>query len=679
MYRLPRKSVMPYAWDYPAAKQKELVICTHGIERHVALAEIGNLVPMKIPSPGESEALAIDINVVADGPIQTLVLSDYDQSRSLYKPKYNASQTSFASSTGSGNNGFEAIEDDGDITFRAVVSLEGIGISLINSRMQELCYVTFRGFEFKYNESALYQTITTKLKWIQIDNMLFGGIYPIVLYPSVLPQTTKEMESHPTLSFSVTRVKDESHGVLYVKYATILLQQMTVEIDEDFLFALLDFSQVPGASWSTDEVDKLCDDVIAIPEPSLTATGSDVYFEVLHIQPAQMDLSFVRTERVNVEDKTSSQNALMFFLNILTMAIGNINDAPVKLNALVLENARVSTTMLGHLMATHYGQQFLFQVHKILGSADFLGNPVGLFNNLSSGVMDIFYEPYQGFIMNDRPQELGIGIAKGGISFLRKSVFGVSDSIAKISGSISKGLAVATLDQQFQDRRRISRTRNKPRHALYGVTAGANSFVEGLASGVSGLALAPMRGASEEGAAGFFKGLGRGIVGLPTKTAIGLFDMANNVSEGIRNTTTVFDNQGIDRVRLPRFIGRDMTCKPYSQREAIGQAWLKQVNEGDYFNEEYVAHMSLPGEELVTIVTYTRILLMHTRRLTTMWDVQFDQLQTVSMEKGGVALVLWGGIQGPFVPISDESARQYLYNKIGMAVEEYNQYRQALV
>jgi vacuolar protein sorting-associated protein 13A/C len=47
-----------------------------------------------------------------------------------------------------------------------------------------------------------------------------------------------------------------------------------------------------------------------------------------------------------------------------------------------------------------------------LGSADALGNPVGLFNNITSGVIDIFYEPYQGFIMSDRPQDLGFGLVK---------------------------------------------------------------------------------------------------------------------------------------------------------------------------------------------------------------------------------------------------------------------------
>jgi len=37
--------------------------------------------------------------------------------------------------------------------------------------------------------------------------------------------------------------------VTYIKYATILLQSMTVELDEDFLFALLDFVKFKDAAW----------------------------------------------------------------------------------------------------------------------------------------------------------------------------------------------------------------------------------------------------------------------------------------------------------------------------------------------------------------------------------------------------------------------------------------------
>ncbi|TAQ85401.1 hypothetical protein B7494_g6292 [Chlorociboria aeruginascens] len=667
-YRLPPRSIMPYAWDYPAAKNKELIISANGRERHVKLAEIGNLIPMRIPSQIRGEQKVIDLNVAADGPTQTLILSNYKASKSLYKQ--NSRTGSSASVVG---GGFEVKDQDTGVTFRAQLRVAGFGISLINAQLKELAYITFRDINLKYSESPLYQTLSASIKWVQIDNQLYGGIFPMILYPSVVPKNTKETESHPSIHAQVTRVKDDSYGVIYVKYATLLLQQMTLEIDEDFVYALLEFSKVPGASWSETHEGILCDDSLDIPEPKQEEQGQDIYFELLNIQPMQLDLSFVRTERVNVEDKTSSRNPLMFFLNVLTMAIGNINDAPVRLNALMLENARVSAAVLMQNVSNHYSQEALYQVHKILGSADFLGNPVGLFNNLSSGVADIFYEPYQGFIMSgDRPEQLGIGIAKGATSFMKKSVFGVSDSFSKVTGSIAKGLAEATMDKQFQDRRRMTRSRNRPKHALYGVTAGANSFVSSLASGVGGLARKPLEGAEQEGVAGFFKGVGKGVLGAVTKPAIGVFDLASNVSEGIRNTTTVFDTDGLDRVRLTRFIGTDGIVRPYSQREALGQFWLKQLDNGKYFNEQYIAHLELPREDVVVMLTYSRIMLIKSKKLTSEWDVPLKDIQTISKERTGLSLTLRGGTNGPFIPVAEESSRNFLYRKIGVAVGEFN-------
>lgn len=666
-YRLPPRSIMPYAWDYPAAKQKELIINANGRERHIKLAEIGNLIPMKIggDDPHPKNQKIIDLNVAADGPTQTLILSNYKASKSLYKQK------SRTNSSVSVAGGFEVKSQDTAVNFKAQLKLGGIGISLVNAQLKELAYITLRDIALKYAESPLYQTITASIKWIQIDNQLYGGIFPMILYPSVVQKGTKETEAHPSLHAMVTRVKDDSYGVIYIKYATVLVQQMTLEIDEDFVWAVLEFSKVPGAAWSETHEGVLCDESLDIPEPKQEQSGQDIYFELLNIQPMQLDLSFVRTDRVNVEDKTSSKNPLMFFMNVLTMAIGNINDAPVRMNALMLENARVSAAVLMMNVSNHYSQEALYQVHKILGSADFLGNPVGLFTNISSGVADIFYEPYQGFIMND-PEQLGIGIAKGATSFVKKSVFGVSDSFSKWTGSIAKGLAEATMDKQFQDRRRMTRSRNRPKHALYGVTAGANSLLTSFASGVGGLARKPLEGAEQEGAAGFFKGVGKGLLGFATKPAIGVFDLASNVSEGIRNTTTVFDDSGLDRVRLTRFIGADGIVRPYSQREALGQFWLKQLDNGKYFNEQYIAHLELPREDVVVMLTYSRIMLVKSKKLTSEWDVPLKDVQTISKERTGLSLTLRGGTNGPFIPVAEESSRNFLYRNIGVAVGEFN-------
>lgn len=664
-YKIPPKSVMPYAYDYPNAIVKDLIIRSRGRERAVNLAEIGNLKPFRLPQTENAEQLIVDLNVVADGPTQSLVITKYDPSVSLYKLQNESNVSTLAS-----QQQFEVTEKD-ESYFKIVTRFEGFGLSIIDRRSKELCYTSLRGLELRYNESDLYQNLSLKVKWIQVDNQLFGGIFPIVIYPTVVPKSGKEMNEHPSFSAAVSRVKDDSHGVLFIKYATVLLQEMSIEVDEDFLFALIDFSNIPGASWNTEVVDKLCDTNLEIPEPKKLSEASDIYFEALHLQPTLLNLSFVRTERVNAEERSHSQNTLMFFVNILTMAIGNINDAPIKLNSLFIENIRVPIPVLLESITTHYGQAFFYQVYKILGSADFIGNPVGLFNNLSSGVIDIFYEPYQGFIMNDSPQELGIGIAKGGLSFLKKSVYGFSDSFAKMTGSLAKGLSVATMDRSFQEKRMLNMRRNRPKDALYGFSSGANSFFESVSSGITGIAQAPIQGASKDGAQGFFKGLGKGVIGFPTKTAIGLFDLASNVSEGIRNTTTMFDNDRLEKVRLPRYIPFDGVIRAYSQHDSQGQSWLKTVDGGEYINETFLAGLVLPGDEKAVIVTFNWIFLLNISPLKVTWKISLDRIKSISLESTGITIVLKDK-DGPFLPIPDKNNKRMLYSKIKVAVDKYN-------
>lgn len=198
---------------------------------------------------------------------------------------------------------------------------------------------------------------------------------------------------------------------------------------------------------------------------------------------------------------------MAYFLNAVTMALGNVNDAPIRLNALIINDVRLSFAVLAQRVMLHYQQEFINQLYRVLGSADVLGNPIGLFSNVSSGVADLFYEPTEGVV---EFRDFGAGLARGAGSFVKKTVFGVTDSMTKVTGSIGKGehdewsttlaqpllkevplvsagLSAATLDKQFQTQRRMRQVRNKPRHALYGVAAGAGSFVTSVGSGFEGL------------------------------------------------------------------------------------------------------------------------------------------------------------------------------------------------
>ncbi|SCV04252.1 LAME_0H16974g1_1 [Lachancea meyersii CBS 8951] len=676
-YRVPPRSAMPYAWDYPAARQRKLILTCRQRKREIQLAEIGNLRPMRLSPRTSRESIDIvDLNVVADGPTQALVITNYNPEFSLYKLRSGqATSTSLSSDKG---DRFEAKEEDKNIFTKVIVSLEGVGISLINTRLQELCYITLSGLELRYNESDLYQTLSLKLKWMQIDNQLFGGIFPNILYPTAIQKNLKELNNHPVLSGSISKVKDDTHGVLYLKHATLLLQELTIQLDEDFLFALIDFAKFPGASWIIDVKDGVDTEYTMLPYPNELQENHDIYFEVFHLQPTMLHLSFVRTEHLNVDtERVSPQNTLMFLANVLTMALGNVNDAPIKLNSLFMDNVKVPLSMLFNAVQTHYSQQFFYQIHKILGSADVLGNPVGLFNNISSGVWDIFYEPYQGYMLNDRPQELGISIAKGGLSFVKKSVFGLSDSFARFTGSVAKGLSVATQDTEFQERRRLEQRKARNSKSMNGIGSGATSFVNGVSSGLRGIAFDPYKGASKNGMPGFLKGLGKGFIGLPTKTAIGVLDLASNVSEGIRNTTTVMDASLTNRVRLPLYVGFDKTIRPYSLRESQGQFWLKSANGGECISDKYLAHVVLPGKQLAVIVSLSHVVEVRLSNLEIMWKVRYRDVRSMTLERAGLVITLKSASTELFVPISDPEEKRFLYKNISIAVNEYNKYCQA--
>jgi vacuolar protein sorting-associated protein 13A/C len=189
---------------------------------------------------------------------------------------------------------------------------------------------------------------------------------------------------------------------------------------------------------------------------------------------------------------------------------------------------------------------------------------------------------------------------------------------------------------------------------------------------VTGLVTRPIEGAEREGLGGFLKGFGKGVVGAVTKPVVGVFDLASNVTEGIRNTTTVFDTNEVDRVRLPRYVGRDGILRKYEQREALGQSWLKEIDNGKYFYDDFIAHCPVQSDELVAILTYNRIMLVRTKKLTVDWEIPFHDIQTIKCEATGIAVYLRPGNPGPFLPISEKSSRDWFFKKIEEAVTNYN-------
>lgn len=118
-----------------------------------------------------------------------------------------------------------------------------------------------------------------------------------------------------------TDIPCTEHGVLFIKYFSILLQALTITADEDFLYTVYELSQIKGASWEEGQqeyaflgANNMSSDLYLfksvlieqpedIPEPHMDTTGEHVYFEVLELQPIRLALSFMRTERMSSAEK----------------------------------------------------------------------------------------------------------------------------------------------------------------------------------------------------------------------------------------------------------------------------------------------------------------------------------------------------------------------------------------
>ena len=133
--------------------------------------------------------------------------------------------------------------------------------------------------------------------------------------------------------------------------------------------------------------------------------------------------------------------------------------------------------------------------------------------------------------------------------------------------------------------------------------------------------------------------------------------------------------------------------RPYSSREALGLTWLKNVDDGRLMKESYVAHVDVGGSgggDAVVMLTLTRIresalrlgsapsltplppVFVRTLRLKVAWEVPLSDLSSISLESEGIALVLRGGVAGPFLALSDLGTRNFMFRSISRVVQAYN-------
>ncbi|KFP74234.1 Vacuolar protein sorting-associated protein 13C, partial [Acanthisitta chloris] len=489
------------------------------------------------------------------------------------------------------------------------------------------------GIQVEFKQSPHQRSLRAQLYWLQVDNQLPGSMFPVVFHPVAPPKSIAlDSEPKPFIDISVITRFNEYSKVLQFKYFMVLIQEMALKIDQGFLGALSELftpSTDPEAERQRSKLIQQDVDALSteLMESSLTDVSVLSFFEHFHISPIKLHLSLSLASGGEASAKGEEMIAI-HSLNLLLKSIGatltDVDDLIFKLAFFEIKYQFYKRDQLMKRVVRHYSEQFLKQMYVLVLGLDVLGNPFGLIRGLSEGVEAFFYEPFQGAVQG--PEEFAEGFVIGVRSLLGHTVGGAAGVVSRITGTVGKGLAAITLDEEFQQKRREEMGR-QPKDFGASLAKGGKGFLRGVVGGVTGIITKPVEGAKKEGAAGFFKGIGKGLVGVVARPTGGIVDMASSTFQGIQRVAE--STEEVSNLRPPRLIREDGIIRPYNRVEAEGYDLFEKLHIRKLEKERYRYHCALPrGRRANLIVTNRRVIYVKEveilGHLTTEWDYLFD-------------------------------------------------------
>ncbi|XP_074405827.1 intermembrane lipid transfer protein VPS13C isoform X1 [Zonotrichia albicollis] len=507
------------------------------------------------------------------------------------------------------------------------------------------------GIQVEFKQSPHQRSLRAQLYWLQVDNQLPGSMFPVVFHPVAPPKSIAlDSEPKPFIDISIITRFNEYSQVLQFKYFMVLIQEMALKIDQGFLGALSELftpSTDPEAERQRSKLIQQDLDALntELMESSLTDVSMLSFFEHFHISPIKLHLSLSLAAGGEASDKGEEMIAI-HSLNLLLKSIGatltDVDDVVFKLAFFEIKYQFYKRDQLRMRVIRHYSEQFLKQMYVLVLGLDVLGNPFGLIRGLSEGVEAFFYEPFQGAVQG--PEEFAEGFVIGVRSLLGHTVGGAAGMVSRITGTVGKGLAAITLDEEFQQKRREEMGR-QPKDFGESLAKGGKGLLRGVVGGVTGIITKPVEGAKKEGAAGFFKGIGKGLVGVVARPTGGIVDMASSTFQGIQRVAE--STEEVSNLRPPRLIREDGIIRPYNRVEAEGYDLFEKLHIRKLEKEVYRYHCPIPrGRRANLIVTNRRVIYVKEveilGHLTTEWDYLFEEFTRYpSYEANILKITVW--------------------------------------
>eukprot|EP00742_Colponemidia_sp_Colp-10_P012471 GILJ01014016.1.p1 GENE.GILJ01014016.1~~GILJ01014016.1.p1 ORF type:complete len:1562 (-),score=256.60 GILJ01014016.1:120-4805(-) len=256
------------------------------------------------------------------------------------------------------------------------------------------------------------------------------------------------------------------------------------------------------------------------------AVGRDammVTIERMIINPIHVRLWFSRQRSDAKQDIIrSSQNV---FLSYLVMSC---EDVTIRIPGLTVQSqtgqARGMVAKFKNFYLDGLRSQLFAVLFQYVSAIPLIGAPVKLVSDIGLGTFRVFQDRIDD--LTTSPEAFALGVARGTVLVVGNVIGGSLNLVGMVADSGAKLVNLASGDSGKK-----------------------MNTATGFFHGLTGIVTKPMHGAAEGGAAGFFKGLGQGVVGVATNPIAGLL---GDLSKATTLVGSVFTDKYIPEVKRLR-------------------------------------------------------------------------------------------------------------------------------
>ncbi|XP_075234181.1 vacuolar protein sorting 13D [Lycorma delicatula] len=552
----------------------------------------------------------------------------------------------------------------------------GIGVSLISRHPpEELVFIQLTGIQLSSLWTNTANMFDMSVRDIQVDNQLFEAQYPVLLYVTPSSRSTDPEETaRPAIQITAERVPQtkDSNAEIF-KHLVLRVKSLSLNVEERLALKLFEFAGYAAQEEKEDVNESDFETQRMLAEVTST-NAKRYYFRCLKLIFSQVRLSVMTSNKLG--------ERLTEIKRKLGLTLIKFEDAAVELEPYSKLHIFETGQFLINSILKHYKDELKWQAAKILGSVDFLGNPLGFVNDLSEGMSGLIYEGNVG-------------------ALVRNVTHGLSNSAAKVAETLGDGIGQVILDDRHEEtRQRIRRVHNGSSGDH--LVAGLKGFGFGILGGVTSVFKQTYEGAASEGLPGFVSGLGKGLVGTVTKPVVGVLDLATETASAVRDSSRSSSRISPGRKRLPRCVTSPNGLLPlYNYKQSHGQQFLYLINKRNY-DERFMAYEVLrSGKEDLRIVISNEMIRVFTSSVncSVVIEAQLSDLchcQTFSIQERGdetlyyIELAIKGDmisssfigtdpVKRPRVRCDNESVAKWVAQQVNHAKSMYIEQQQTLL